>query len=128
MPFIYGIADLHGRYDLLSEAVTKIVEHSKSDRPATIITLGDYVDRGPNSRQVIQIYSMAPSFVNSRVATIAAYTSCVIATPSLSRRANNSKISSLSAFISILRRISSGNFTGSSYQNTLCLMHGFRAA
>jgi hypothetical protein len=31
MPFTYAIADLHGRYDLLSEAVTKIVEHSKSD-------------------------------------------------------------------------------------------------
>lgn len=50
MPFTYAIADLHGRYDLLSEAVTKIVEHSKSDRSATIITLGDYVDRGPKSR------------------------------------------------------------------------------
>ena len=37
MPFTYAIADLHGRYDLLSKAVTKIVEHSKSDRPATII-------------------------------------------------------------------------------------------
>jgi class 3 adenylate cyclase len=47
-------ADGLGRYDLLSEAVTKIVEHSKSDRPATIITLGDYVDRGPKSRQVIE--------------------------------------------------------------------------
>src|SRR5260370_42025762 len=54
MPLSYAIADLHGRYDLLSEAVTKIVEHSKSDRPATIITLGDYVDRGPKSRQVIE--------------------------------------------------------------------------
>jgi len=54
MPFTYAIADLHGRYDLLSEAVTQIVEHSRSDRPATIITLGDYVDRGPKSRQVIE--------------------------------------------------------------------------
>jgi hypothetical protein len=54
MSLTYAIADLHGRYDLLSEAVTKIVEHSKSDRPATIITLGDYVDRGPKSRQVIE--------------------------------------------------------------------------
>jgi serine/threonine protein phosphatase 1 len=53
-PFTYAIADLHGRYDLLSEAVTKVVEHSKSDRLATIITLGDYVDRGPKSRQVIE--------------------------------------------------------------------------
>ena len=55
MPFTYAIADLHGRYDLLSEAVTKIVEHSKSDRPATIITLGDYVDRGPSARDVIEL-------------------------------------------------------------------------
>jgi hypothetical protein len=54
MPFTYAIADLHGRYDLLSEAVTRIVEHSKSDRPATVITLGDYVDRGPKSCQVIE--------------------------------------------------------------------------
>src|SRR5437868_12248717 len=54
MPLTYAIADLHGRYDLRSEAVTKIVEHSKSARPATIITLGDYVNRGPQSRQVIE--------------------------------------------------------------------------
>ena len=46
MPFTYAIADLHGRYDLLSEAVAKIIEHSKVSRPATIITLGDYIDRG----------------------------------------------------------------------------------
>jgi serine/threonine protein phosphatase 1 len=54
MPFTYAIADLHGRYDLLSKALTKIVEHSKLDRPVTIITPGDYVDRGPKSRQVIE--------------------------------------------------------------------------
>ena len=54
MPFTYAIADLHGRYDLLSKAVTRIVEHSKLDRPATVITLGDYVDRGLKSRQVIE--------------------------------------------------------------------------
>jgi hypothetical protein len=34
MPSTYSIADLHGRYDLLSER--------------------DYVDRGPKSRQVIE--------------------------------------------------------------------------
>jgi serine/threonine protein phosphatase 1 len=54
MPFTYAIADLHGRYDLLSEAVAKIIEHSKVSRPATIITLGDYIDRGPRSRQIIE--------------------------------------------------------------------------
>ena len=51
MPFTYAIADLHGRYDLLSEAVTKIVEQSKSDRPATIITLGDATGTPAPSRR-----------------------------------------------------------------------------
>ena len=74
MPFTYAIADLHGRYDLLSEAVTRIVEHSKSDRPATVITLGDYVDRGPKSRQVIESASRATT-----------KTSCGSAAVSLSR-------------------------------------------
>jgi hypothetical protein len=54
MPYTYAIADLHGRYDLLSEAVAKIIEHSKVSRPATIIALGDYIDRGPKSRQIIE--------------------------------------------------------------------------
>ena len=54
MPFTYVIPDLHGRYDLLMEAVLKMIEHSKVSRSATIVTLGDYVDRGPKSRQIIE--------------------------------------------------------------------------
>jgi len=54
MPFTYVIPDLHGRYDLLMEAVVKIIEHSKVSRSATIVTLGDYVDRGPKSRKIIE--------------------------------------------------------------------------
>jgi serine/threonine protein phosphatase 1 len=48
----YAIADLHGRIDLLDMALAKIAHHA--DLPATLITLGDYVDRGPHSRQVIE--------------------------------------------------------------------------
>jgi serine/threonine protein phosphatase 1 len=46
----YAIADLHGRYDLLVQALNAIFR-----RPGggTVITLGDYVDRGPESRQII---------------------------------------------------------------------------
>jgi serine/threonine protein phosphatase 1 len=51
MPFTYVIPDLHGRYDLLMESVVKIIEHSKVSRSATVVTLGDYVDRGPKSRK-----------------------------------------------------------------------------
>ena len=53
MTLTYAIPDLHGRFDLLETAIDRIVEHSAGER-STIVTLGDYVDRGPNSRQVIE--------------------------------------------------------------------------
>jgi serine/threonine protein phosphatase 1 len=48
----YAIADLHGRFDLLEMALAKIANHA--ELPAILVTLGDYVDRGPDSRQVIE--------------------------------------------------------------------------
>ena len=48
----YAIADLHGRFDLLEMALAEIADHA--ELPATLVTLGDYVDRGPDSRQVIE--------------------------------------------------------------------------
>jgi len=48
----YAIADLHGRFDLLEMALTKIA--NRAEPPATLVTLGDYVDRGPDSRKVIE--------------------------------------------------------------------------
>ena len=48
----YAIADLHGRFDLLEMALAKIANHA--ELPATLVTLGDYVDRGPDSRKVIE--------------------------------------------------------------------------
>jgi serine/threonine protein phosphatase 1 len=49
----YTVADLHGRYDLLDAAIEKILDHSRGDA-AKIIMLGDYVDRGPESRRVME--------------------------------------------------------------------------
>jgi serine/threonine protein phosphatase 1 len=49
----YAIPDIHGRLDLLELAIDKIVEQS-AGRQGTIVTLGDYVDRGPQSRQIIE--------------------------------------------------------------------------
>jgi len=46
----YVIADLHGRLDLLNMALDAILKRE----PGTLITLGDYVDRGPDSRGVIE--------------------------------------------------------------------------
>jgi serine/threonine protein phosphatase 1 len=53
MTLTYAIPDLHGRLDLLETAIDKIVAHSAGER-STIVTLGDYVDRGHCSRQVIE--------------------------------------------------------------------------
>ena len=55
----YVIADLHGRYDLLELAMRTIVHDiSFFHSGDSIVTLGDYVDRGPQSRQIIK-YLMA---------------------------------------------------------------------
>ena len=48
----YAIADIHGKYDLLLEAYTQIHDHVGAEK-YLIVTLGDYIDRGPKSKQVI---------------------------------------------------------------------------
>lgn len=49
----YAIPDLHGRNDLLVAAIEAIARRAGSE-PLTLIALGDYVDKGPDSRQVIE--------------------------------------------------------------------------
>lgn len=55
----YAIGDVHGRADLLAQILIHLErELSNDQRPAgapVLIFLGDYVDRGPQSRQVIEI-------------------------------------------------------------------------
>jgi serine/threonine protein phosphatase 1 len=53
MSLTYAIADLHGRFDLLKMALEFVISHA-ADGEHKIVTLGDYVDRGPDSRLVIQ--------------------------------------------------------------------------
>ena len=48
MALTYAIPDLHGRLDLLEGALDLITRHSRGQR-STIVTLGDYVDRGPSA-------------------------------------------------------------------------------
>ncbi len=52
---IYAIGDLHGRDDLLARLHESIEEDiaRSPERKATVIYLGDYVDRGPDSKAVI---------------------------------------------------------------------------
>lgn len=52
---VYAVGDIHGRSDLLSELEARIAADAAS-RPAErrlIVYLGDYVDRGPDSRGVV---------------------------------------------------------------------------
>lgn len=54
----FVIADLHGRFDLLQKALARIEESQHSG--GTVVFLGDYVDRGPQSRQVIERIMAGP--------------------------------------------------------------------
>ncbi len=49
----YVIGDIHGRLDLLDEALMAIETHGGGHHHE-IIALGDYIDRGPDSRGVIE--------------------------------------------------------------------------
>jgi serine/threonine protein phosphatase 1 len=54
---IYAVGDVHGRADLLSDLFKRIDDDLKARPIADSIQvfLGDYIDRGPNSRQVIDL-------------------------------------------------------------------------
>lgn len=52
---VYAIGDIHGRYDLLSAMLDTIArDASASAGEAQIVFLGDYIDRGADSRSVIE--------------------------------------------------------------------------
>jgi serine/threonine protein phosphatase 1 len=53
MSFTYVIPDLHGRDDLLISALSNISARSAGEG-GVIVAIGDYVDKGPHSRQVIE--------------------------------------------------------------------------
>ena len=54
---IYAIGDIHGRFDLLQTALQKIRSDSAAriDAPTTIVLLGDVIDRGLQSRQILTL-------------------------------------------------------------------------
>src|ERR1700712_4316081 len=53
MSLTYVIPDLHGRFDLLRDALAKIAEHAAGNA-GTVVALGDYVNKGPDSKQVVE--------------------------------------------------------------------------
>jgi serine/threonine protein phosphatase 1 len=53
---VYAVGDVHGRLDVLAPLVRDIVEDARgADEPPMLVFLGDYVDRGPDSRGVVDL-------------------------------------------------------------------------
>lgn len=53
----YAIGDIHGCYDLLNQLI-RTIDNDDEERGATdtrLLFLGDYIDRGPDSRAVIEL-------------------------------------------------------------------------
>jgi serine/threonine protein phosphatase 1 len=61
-PLIYGVGDVHGMNDLLSRLLAEIEADSAIwGQPATIIFLGDVVNRGGQTRQVLDRLMAGPT-------------------------------------------------------------------
>jgi serine/threonine protein phosphatase 1 len=57
---IYAVGDIHGRADLLAETIARI-EDDQRRRPvkyAVEVYLGDYIDRGPDSKAVMDLLAI----------------------------------------------------------------------
>lgn len=59
---VYAVGDIHGRFDLLDQLLMQIERDAEpaADLVKYIVFLGDYVDRGPQSRLVIERLSGPP--------------------------------------------------------------------
>lgn len=55
----YAIADVHGMCGMLEE-ILRAVSCDAAGEPHRVVMLGDYVDRGPDSRQTIALLRAAP--------------------------------------------------------------------
>lgn len=54
---IYAIGDIHGEFDLFCSVLDKINRDNRKWEPAqtTILLLGDMIDKGPKSRQILEL-------------------------------------------------------------------------
>jgi serine/threonine protein phosphatase 1 len=52
MSLTYVIPDIHGRYDLLCDGLAEIAAHSNG-ASGVVVAIGDYVDKGPDSKAVV---------------------------------------------------------------------------
>src|ERR1700753_2610482 len=60
MAVTYVIPDIHGRADLLRDGLAAIAAHARGAK-GTIVALGDYVDKGPDNKAVIDLLRGDPA-------------------------------------------------------------------
>ena len=61
-PLVYGVGDVHGMSDLLSHLLNEIEADAASyGRPATVVFLGDVVNRGSKTKQVLDRLVAGPT-------------------------------------------------------------------
>jgi serine/threonine protein phosphatase 1 len=60
---VWAVGDIHGRLDLLQPLVEAMVAdlHASTAARKVVVFLGDYIDRGPDSRGVLRLLSGLPS-------------------------------------------------------------------
>jgi serine/threonine protein phosphatase 1 len=63
---VYAIGDIHGRADLLADLLARI-DHDTQGFSGTVqlVTLGDYINRGPDSRGVLKLLRSVPATWNA---------------------------------------------------------------
>ncbi len=50
---VFAVGDIHGHFQELSALLGNVISECKIDERDQIVFIGDYIDRGPSSRQVI---------------------------------------------------------------------------
>lgn len=59
--YTYAVGDIHGRFDLYQKLENHIVaEHAEDSSPVLLVLLGDLIDRGPHSAELIEHLCAAP--------------------------------------------------------------------
>jgi serine/threonine protein phosphatase 1 len=60
---VYAVGDVHGEFELLHGLLRLIEQDAQIHAPGlapTLVFLGDYIDRGPRSRDVVELLSKGP--------------------------------------------------------------------
>ena len=77
---IYAIGDIHGSLDKLRSLLARC-EHDAAGAPMRLVFVGDYIDRGPDSRGVIEhVMALQERLADSVVALMGNHEAMALAT------------------------------------------------